>query len=169
MHMEKKTTSHRGVMTVAVNAVVMALYVALSLILPFSAGPIQFRLSESLNHLVVFDRRYLWGVFGGCVLYNALFGYGIMDVLFGGGQTLLALLATAFTGKYVKDIKKRMACNALYFTISMFMIAIMLHVVNELPFWVTYGTLMLSEAIIMTLSAPLMYYLNTRLDFAKRI
>ena len=44
----------------------MALYLALTiLVAPVSSGPIQFRISESLNHLVVFNRKLLWGVLGG--------------------------------------------------------------------------------------------------------
>lgn len=151
------------------NAMVMALYVVISRISPISAGPIQFRLSEGLNHLVVFNRKWLAGVLGGVVIFNALFGYGIWDVVFGGGQTLLALLLTALTEKWVKNIKVRLALNTLFFTASMFLIAIMLHITAELPFWATYGTLALSELIVMSLTAPLMYYLNQRIDFANRI
>jgi uncharacterized membrane protein len=36
-------------------------------------------------------------------------------------------------------------------------------------FWTTYGTLALSEFIVMAVSAPLMYYLDRALDFEKRV
>ena len=62
-----------GVKVIAANAIIMGLYVVLSLVLPFSSGAIQFRLSESLNHLVVFNRKLLWGVFGGVIIYNLFF------------------------------------------------------------------------------------------------
>ena len=64
-----------GVKVIAANAIIMGLYVVLSLVLPFSSGAIQFRLSESLNHLVVFNRKLLWGVFGGVIIYNLFFVY----------------------------------------------------------------------------------------------
>lgn len=167
--MEKHAVTRPKTQALTINAIIMALYVALSLITPIAAGPIQFRISESLNHLVVFNKKYLWGIFGGCVIYNALFGYGIMDVLFGGGQTLLALSATALISRFTKSYKVRMFWNVLFFTVSMFLIAIMLQITASAPFWATYGTLMLSELIIMSISAPLMYFLNSGLDFGKRI
>ncbi|MBP8693969.1 MAG: QueT transporter family protein [Enterococcus sp.] len=147
----------------------MGLYVVLSLVLPFSSGAIQFRLSESLNHLVVFNRKLLWGVFGGVIIYNLFFGFGILDVVFGGGQTLLALLLTASLHKIVPNMKARLALNVLFFTASMFMIALMLMMTADLPFWPTFATTALSEFIIMTISAPVMYWINKTVDFEQRV
>ena len=158
-----------GVKVIAVNAIIMGLYVVLSLVLPFSSGAIQFRLSESLNHLVVFNRKLLWGVFGGVIIYNLFFGFGILDVVFGGGQTLLALLLTASLHKIVPNIKARLALNILFFTASMFMIALMLMMTADLPFWPTFATTALSEFIIMTISAPVMYWINKTVDFEQRV
>lgn len=164
--MSKKSS---GIKLLAVNAIIMGLYVVLSLVLPFSSGAIQFRLSESLNHLVVFNRKLLWGVFGGVVVYNLFFGFGPLDVLFGGGQTLLALLLTAGLYRIVPNIKLRLALNVLFFTISMFLIAIMLMITAELPFWATFATTALSEFIIMTLSAPVMYWINKTVRFDQQV
>jgi len=158
-----------GVKVIAANAIIMGLYVVLSLVLPFSSGAIQFRLSESLNHLVVFNRKLLWGVFGGVIIYNLFFGFGILDVVFGGGQTLLALLLTASLHKIVPNIKARLALNVLFFTASMFMIALMLMMTADLPFWPTFATTALSEFIIMTISAPVMYWINKTVDFEQRV
>ena len=158
-----------GVKVIAANAIIMGLYVVLSLVLPFSSGAIQFRLSESLNHLVVFNRKLLWGVFGGVIIYNLFFGFGILDVVFGGGQTLLALLLTASLHKVVPNIKARLALNVLFFTASMFMIALMLMMTADLPFWPTFATTALSEFIIMTISAPVMYWINKTVDFEQRV
>ncbi len=158
-----------GVKVIAANAIIMGLYVVLSLVLPFSSGAIQFRLSESLNHLVVFNRKLLWGVFGGVIIYNLFFGFGILDVVFGGGQTLLALLLTASLHKIVPNIKARLALNILFFTASMFMIALMLMMTADLPFWPTFATTALSEFVIMTISAPVMYWINKTVDFEQRV
>lgn len=149
------------------NALIAALYVALCFVGPAS-GAIQFRVSESLNHLVVFNRKLLWGVLLGVVIFNQFFGYGLTDTLFGGGQTLLALLATAFLQNKIKNVKVRLILNCLFFTVSMFLIAIMLYLTAGAPFWATYGTLALSEAIIMGISAPIMYYVDTKLHFEKQ-
>ena len=158
-----------GVKVIAANAIIMGLYVVLSLVLPFSSGAIQFRLSESLNHLVVFNRKLLWGVFGGVIIYNLFFGFGILDVVFGGGQTLLALLLTASLHKIVPNMKARLALNVHFFTASMFMIALMLMMTADLPFWPTFATTALSEFIIMTISAPVMYWINKTVDFEQRV
>lgn len=158
-----------GIKVIAANAIIMGLYVVLSLVLPFSSGAIQFRLSESLNHLVVFNRKLLWGVFGGVIIYNLFFGFGILDVVFGGGQTLLALLLTASLHKIVPNMKARLALNVLFFTASMFMIALMLMMTADLPFWPTFATTALSEFIIMTISAPVMYWINKTVDFEQRV
>ena len=163
------SSKSNGVKVIAANAIIMGLYVVLSLVLPFSSGAIQFRLSESLNHLVVFNRKLLWGVFGGVIIYNLFFGFGILDVVFGGGQTLLALLLTASLHKIVPNIKARLALNVLFFTASMFMIALMLMMTADLPFWPTFATTALSEFIIMTISAPVMYWINKTVDFEQRV
>ncbi|MFD2729736.1 QueT transporter family protein [Enterococcus camelliae] len=165
--MQQKRNS--SVRTIAGNAIIMALYVVLCFILPYQSGAIQFRLSESLNHLVVFNRKFIWGVFGGVVLYNLFFGYGPMDVIFGGGQTLLALLATIGMSRFVKNEKWRLVFNCLFFTASMFLIALMLMWTANLPFWPTYGTTALSEAIIMAISAPIMYGVNKIVKFEQRL
>lgn len=158
-----------SIKTLVANAIIMGLYIVLSLILPFSSGAIQFRLSESLNHLVVFNRKLLWGVFGGVIIYNLLFGYGPLDVIFGGGQTLLALLLTASLQNIIPSVKKRLVLNIAFFTFSMFLIAIMLSLTADLPFWPTYATTALSEFIILTISAPVMYWINQTVRFDQQV
>lgn len=149
----------------AINALVAALYLALFLVAP-SSGAIQFRISESLNHLVVFNKRLRWGVMIGVILANFMFGLGILDILFGGGQTILALTITAFLSKFIKNKKWLLFWNSIIFVATMFLIAILLVITAQLPFWATYGTLALSEAIIMALSAPVMYWIDKKLHFA---
>lgn len=164
-----KTKSNQRLRVVMINGIVMALYLALTFITPLSSGPVQIRISESLNHLVVFNRKLLWGVLGGVVVYNAFFGFGILDVLFGGGQTLLALGITALLYNKVKNVKVRLALNTLFFTVSMILIAYMLVPTGGKSFWITYGTLALSEFVTMAISAPIMYYLNRAIGFDKRV
>lgn len=161
--------TNKRVRAITVNAIIVALYVALSFISPLSSGAIQFRLSESLNHLVVFNKKMLWGVFGGVVVFNLLFGEGPLDVVFGGAQTLLALLLTAALEKKIPNVKARLVFNTLFFTFSMFLIALMLTLTAELPFWFTYLTTALSELIIMSISAPVMYFINEKINFAKQV
>ncbi|KAF1299552.1 hypothetical protein BAU15_02600 [Enterococcus sp. JM4C] len=164
-----QTNSSKQLRLIVVNGIIMALYLVLSILVqPVSSGPIQFRISESLNHVVVFNRKLMWGVFGGVILYNMIWGYGAMDALFGGAQTLLSLGLTALLYHRVKNVKLRLVINTLAFTVSMALIALMLNMTGGEAFWGTYGTLAASEFIIMAISAPLMYYLDSRLHFAKR-
>ncbi|MBE9388347.1 QueT transporter family protein [Vagococcus salmoninarum] len=160
-------TSSKKTKVLVLNGIIAAMYLALSMISPLNQGPLQLRISESLNHLVVFNKKLMWGVLGGVVLYNMLFSeFGWLDVIFGGGQTFLALGLTALLTKYVPNVKKRLILNTLFFTISMCLIAWMLHIAIELPFWLTYGTTALSELVIMSVSAPIMYAINQKIDLS---
>ncbi|MEG0255969.1 MAG: QueT transporter family protein [Vagococcus sp.] len=154
------------------NGLLAALYIILTMVVaPIAQGPIQFRISESLNHIVVFNKKMLWGVFGGVVMFNLFFSTGgLLDVLFGGGQTLIALLLTAASEKWIKDTKKRMIFNTFIFSLSMVLIAIMICILSNQAigsafFWGTYGSLFLSELIIMSVSAPMIYYINKFVKF----
>ena len=150
------------------NGMIAALYLALTILVnPVAQGPIQFRVSESLNHLVVFNKKLIWGVLGGVVIYNFLFSeFGLLDILFGGGQTFLALSLSIVVGKYVSSVKLRLALNTLFFTASMALIAWMLHLAVAAPFWLTYGTAALSEFVIMAISAPVMYIISKKIDLS---
>lgn len=162
--------SSKKLHVVLANGIIMALYIALTLLVsPVASGMIQFRISESLNHLAVFNRKLMWGVLGGVIFYNLFYGgLGILDVIFGGGQTFLALGLTALVQKKVPSIPLRLCLNVLFFSVSMFLIAIMLVSTGGEAFWVTYGWLALSEAIIMTISAPIMYAINKKIHFDER-
>lgn len=169
--MEKRVVQ-TNTQVIIFNGLLAALYVVLTVaVAPIAQGPIQFRISESLNHIVVFNKKLLWGVFGGVVMFNLLFSSGgLLDVLFGGGQTLIALLLTAASEKWIKDAKKRMIFNTFIFSLSMILIAIMICILSNQAigsafFWGTYGSLFLSEFIIMSVSAPMIYYVNKFVKF----
>ncbi|MHC5230007.1 QueT transporter family protein [Enterococcus sp. LJL99] len=168
--MQSTVSRSNKVRSVAMNGLIMALYLGLTiLVAPVSSGPIQFRISESLNHLVVFNRKLMWGVLGGVIIYNVFFGFGVIDALYGGTQTFLSLGLTALLQKKVSNVKIRLALNTFFFTISMILIAIMLVPTGGQQLWITYGTLAASEFIIMAISAPLMYWINSAVHFDKRI
>ncbi|MBL1226393.1 QueT transporter family protein [Enterococcus sp. BWR-S5] len=169
--MQTSATPNKNLRALTLNAIIMALYLALTLfVAPVASGPIQFRISESLNHLVVFNRKLMWGVLGGVIFYNLVFGYGVIDALYGGTQTFVSLGLTALIYNKVKNEKLRLALNTLFFTVSMVFIAIMLVSTGGTTegFLPTYFFLAFSEFIIMALSAPLMYFLNKAVDFKAR-
>ncbi|MFC6180482.1 QueT transporter family protein [Lactiplantibacillus daowaiensis] len=157
-----------------INALVAAIYIVLSVgpaAFNLASGAIQFRVSEGLNHLAIFNRKYVWGIVAGVILFDA-FGPGasLLNVLFGGAQSLIALLIVTWIGPKLRTVWQRMALNIFLFTVSMCMIAWMLMLVGGgTAFWPTYFTTALSEFIIMTITAPIMYGLNKVLHFSDRI
>lgn len=157
--------------TLVMNAMIAALYVALTvLVKPFASGAIQFRISEALNHIVVFNKKLMWGVVLGVVIFNALFSTGL-DVVFGGLQTLISLWLMAKLRPKIKNDAVAMLVNTLIFSVSMIFIAVMLTIVGGSftisGFLSLYGTLALSEFIIMLISAPVMYLLNKAIHFER--
>lgn len=74
-------------------ALVAAIYIALTIIPPFnviSFGAYQFRISEMMNFMAFYNRKYIIGVTIGCMIAN-LFSPLWIDVFVGGGSTLVFL------------------------------------------------------------------------------
>src|SRR5699024_488387 len=71
-----------------INVLIAALYVTVTgFIAPLSFGAYQFRIGEMLNHLVVFNKKYIPGIVGGVFLSNLLFSeFGGYDLIFGVGH-----------------------------------------------------------------------------------
>lgn len=156
--------------TLVINAIIAALYVALSLLFSFLAyGNIQFRISEIFNHLVVFNKKYIYGIVIGVFIANLFSPLGLYDLFFGVGQSVLALSITIFSAKYIKSIWNRMMFNTSVFTFTMFLIAIELNLALGWPFWITWFTTAVGELVVMMIGAPIMLSLNKRLKFDKLI
>lgn len=157
--------------TLTVNGVLAALYIAVSLLIqPFGFTNIQFRVSEMFNHLIVFNKKYLYGIVLGVFLSNLLFsplkGY---DLIFGTGHSLLSLSISLLIFRYVKNIWLRMAVNTAVFTVMMFIIAFELKLAFGLPFLFTWLTTAAGEITVMAVGIPLIYALQKRIRFDKLI
>ena len=69
---------------IVTTAAIAALYAATTLVIaPLSFGNYQFRISEVLVLLALFDPLYIGGLTLGCFIANMLGPNGIMDVIFG--------------------------------------------------------------------------------------
>ena len=102
--MHKKNTT----LFLAVNAVIAALYAALTIALaPISYGPLQFRVSEALTALPFLMPGSVLGITLGCVLANLYTG-SVLDIVFGSLATLLAGVTTAWFGKKGNTVKNRL-------------------------------------------------------------
>ncbi|HWJ78656.1 MAG TPA: QueT transporter family protein [Niallia sp.] len=159
--------------TLAVNGLVAALYIAVTFaIAPFGFTNIQFRVSEMFNHLVIFNKKYFYGIVVGVFLANLLFSpMPMFDITFGVGQTIISLVITIISARYVKSIVKRMIINTLVFTFTMCIIALEIYLISDVPisFFLTWGTTAVGEFAVMAVGIPIMLFINKRLAFHKLV
>ncbi|MGG2066287.1 QueT transporter family protein [Bacillus sp. S14(2024)] len=155
--------------TLVGNGILAALYIAVSMLIqPFGFTNIQFRISEMFNHLVVFNKKYIYGIVLGVFLTNLFFSPMIAyDLVFGVGQSIVALLCTIVSMRFIKGIWTRMIFNTVVFTFTMFLIATELHLAFDLPFLLTWLTCAIGEFVVMAIGAPVMYFINKRVQFEK--
>lgn len=138
---------------IAQSAVIAALYVALTwLLAPISYGAIQFRISEVLILLVVFNPKYAYSLIIGCFIANTTSTLGWYDMVFGTLATCLAILPM------LKIRKLSIAC--LFPVISnAFIVALELLIAFNEPhlFWFNVLTVGLGEAVVLyCLGIPVM-------------
>lgn len=153
------------------NALVAALYVVVTLVVaPFGFSAIQFRLSEIFNHLIVFNKKYFFGIAIGVFLANLMLSPMKADLIFGVGHTVVSLLIVMAIGTVVKNKLTLMLINAFVFSFNMFIIAYMLKffggLENEafLPLW---GMLGIEELVTMLITIPIILLIARSINFEK--
>lgn len=157
-------------------AIVAAIYVVLTITPPFNAisyGPYQFRISEMMNFLAFFHRKYLFAVTAGVVISN-LFTYGLIDVVVGGLSTLVFVaLGVMLFKKYQNErilgglFNKAFFYFSLFFAASMFTIAAELAIIAGAPFFLTWVTTGLGELASLLIGSLLIERLSQRFDLTK--
>lgn len=168
-------TSFFGIQSIAdlaKVAVVAALYVVVTIVLaPFSFGAYQLRLSETFNHLALFNKRYVLAVTLGVAIANIASPLGVLDIIWGSFQTLVMLLLVRLFTRNVSSLIVKMIIAILVTTFMMWMIALELAVVGNHAFWPTFWAAWLStgvgELLSMTVGAILVYLVNKRIDLSK--
>ncbi|WP_080875592.1 QueT transporter family protein [Oceanobacillus timonensis] len=159
-----------NIKTLVVNGIIAALYVAVSLLVsPVAFGAIQFRISEMFNHLIIFDKRYFFGITVGVFASNLFSMAGGLDLLFGTAHTAISLGIMIFLKKYIKNTLALFFLNTLIFSFNMFIIAFMLNIAVHLPFLFTWLTTAASELIVLLIGIPIFYTLYKRIHFDKMI
>jgi uncharacterized membrane protein len=155
--------------TLVGNGIVAALYVVISFIIqPIAFGRFQFRVLEIFNHLIVFNKKYFFGIIIGVFLANLFFSPMVAyDLIFGVGQSAISLLITMATSRFIKVIWARMLINTVVFSITMFLIALELHLAFHLPFVATWLVTAIGEFAVMLIGAPIMYFIDKRIHFKK--
>lgn len=145
--------------------IIAAIYVALTmLVAPWSFGATQLRLSEMLNHLAVFNKRYIWALTLGCIIVNLFSPLGIVDIIFGTLNTFVMTALSYYLSRRVKRLTLKLTISTITYTLTMWIIALELHVVSHVPFWPTYFTVALGEFVSLILGAILFYFLAKRID-----
>jgi len=160
------------VKTLVVNALIAALYFIVTwLIAPFGFTHIQLRISEFFNHLIVYNKKYFFGIVIGVFMANLILSPVKIDIVFGLSHTIVSLLITMLLARVITSKLMLMFINSIVFSFNMFIISYMLKVFAELDLsflfiWFTTGV---SEFITMVIAIPIIYYLNKRLQFSKLI
>lgn len=136
------------------NAIVLALYVVLTLVSqPIAFSGIQFRIAEILVLLCFFNRDYTIGITLGCLLSNIVSPFGPWDLLIGTGATLIACLAISFM--------KHLGIAALMPIITnSFLVAIEYAYLWETPwpYWYSVGIIAAGEAVVMVVGYVVYFF-----------
>jgi len=118
-----------------------AIYVILNIIFaPISYGPVQVRIAEALAVLPFIDPSAIIGLFIGCILANVYGGLGMVDII---GGSLCTLIAAYLTFK-LKNPKLAPLPPVL---INAFGVSIYLHLLFDLPYWITVLYIGIGEII----------------------
>lgn len=160
------------VKSLVVNALVAALYfVVTAVIAPFGFLNVQFRLSELFNHLIVFNKKYFYGIVLGVLISNLILSPTKADIVFGVFHTVISLGITLLFARFIKSKLVLMLINTVVFSFNMYIIAYMLIVFANVKeaFMLLWLSLGISEFFTMALAIMIIYLLNKRIDLEKLI
>lgn len=158
--------------TLIVNALIAALYFVVTwLVAPFGFLNVQIRLSELFNHLIVFNKKYFFGIVLGVFIANLILSPTKADLIFGVLHTAISLGITLFFARFVKNKIALMVINTAIFSFNMFIIAYMLKVFVGLKdgFMLLWLSLGISEFATMALAIIVIYFINKRLNLEKLV
>jgi uncharacterized membrane protein len=151
-------------------ALIGALYAVLTMVIPTSYPPIDFRVSEIMCILPFFFPEAAFGLTVGCVISNLISVAGLPDVIFGSLATLLAGLCTAGIGVRARRRGKIgwgdciAACAMPVLFNAPIVGAVLAYFYSESEFWKAYFLYFmqigLSEAgVLFVLGLPAMRYI----------
>ena len=147
------------------TALIAAIYAVVTLaIAPLAYGNIQFRISEVLVLLAVFDPLYIGGLTLGCLIANLLGPNGPMDVIFGTLATFISVYTIYLTGKLIKNYKIKLLVSSIWPTVfNGLIIGWLLNKLYELPLILSIGEVALGELVVITcIGVPLFLMAGSR-------
>ena len=166
--MQTTSMTHRSIVSLAKTAIVAAIYVVMTLMLsPLSFGIVQVRFSEMLNYTALFNRRYVWAVTLGVFLANLASPTALLDVPVGTLGTLVFIVISRWAAKFVHQKWAKFAIMGVLFAFSMFTVAGELTIMSKAPFWASYATIALGEAVSMAVGGVVMMVLTRYVDLDK--
>ncbi len=164
----KHVSNQERTRSIALVGLVAALYVALTMTLPALAyGAVQLRLSEGLNHLAVFNKRYILALSIGVFIVNILSPMGIVDMVFGTLGTLVMTTMSYYSARYFHNIWIKLAVSTVIDTAMMWVVALELNLYAGAPFWITYGWVALGEFIALVIGAVIIGLIGKRVNLAR--
>ena len=154
---------------IALNGIVAGLYAAITILTAsFAYGNIQFRISEALMMLLLFEPSLTVGLTIGCLIANLFSTVSVLDIVIGTAATLLACLLTT-------RIKKPWLAPLPTILVNAVMVGAMLswlYMPSE-QFW--YGLLVFGgevgageAAVLYVLGIPL-YYAMKKTNFIEKL
>ncbi|MDT2730944.1 QueT transporter family protein [Streptococcus parauberis] len=153
-------------------ALVAALYVVLTITPPLNAisyGMYQFRVSEMMNFLAFYNKKYINAVTIGCMIAN-FYSFGLIDVFIGGGSTLVFVsLGVYLFKKYKSDylfngmLNKAFLYFSIFFALSMITVAIELSFFGS-PLFLTWFTTALGEFVSLIIGSIIIDKLSKQVD-----
>ncbi|MDR1521521.1 MAG: QueT transporter family protein [Streptococcaceae bacterium] len=167
--METHLKNRTKIYALAKAAIVTGLYIVLTCVLaPISYGMIQVRFSEMFNHLIHYNKRYLWAVTFGVFIANA-YSFCAIDMIVGSLATLTFLSLSLKIGKYFENMRKKQLITSLLMSISMFTIALELKILNidYHSFWIIFITMALGELFSMLFGGVVINIIARRIDLTK--
>lgn len=160
-----------NIKTLTANGVLAAMYIAVSaLIQPFGFTNVQFRVPEMFNHLVVFNKKFFFGIIFGVFLTNLFFSpMRLFDIIFGVAHSAISLGLVIWLSKYTKNVLVLLTANTIIFSVNMYIIALELYLALGLPFLFSWLTTAIGEVVVLAVGIPVMYALNKQVHFDKII
>ena len=147
------------------TAIIAAIYAVVTVaIAPLSYMGVQFRISEILVLLSVFDPLYIGGLTLGCLIANLLGPNGPLDVILGTLATFISVYAIYLTGKIVKNYRAKLLIASIWPTLfNGLIIGWMLNMLYGFPLVLSMGQVALGELVVITcIGVPLFLLAGSR-------
>lgn len=126
---------------IAGNALLAALYVALTVVNPIGWGALQFRISDMLMVIPFFNRKYIYGATIGVIIANSFSPLGVIDVAVGALSCIIPYtISKHINNKYIN------AC--IFSAVVGVLVGLELKIVLRLPFIPSAISVFISTLII---------------------